>query len=1055
VQRSTPIKLAFPAKGTAQGTPLAEQAPDTCPNLRNVRLVDWRDRRGGGKRPGHSKALSGLAGTAGARRIQGLCLYLPPTPTAAGAGTFVDVTALFGTGAAAGFTASANPVLDGNWALTREVVGTSGCWRADIDGGTAGADIGANTTATFDALRFGGANSGTALGGNGLICMFGTTNDVTCDVKANGIVTANELVAEECTRVGPAIRFENQGLSGLHCWLRSNGANSVTLQITECNTAHANPVAPLATSAAAATTGLAGFLTYTLRLFVDPADGLVTATCSGALTMSVKLNSTQTQLYVSQTRAGVISHPLGGSAAVQGFRYVSRCVLTKFVPATPAIAQDAATPVGNVLDWSGTIAGAAFDIPAGATSRKQVIATGADAVAEVAGPSTNGAATAVPRIDTGNNRWASTAITAGTNRVYVVASTPQATRPSVRFFMSAGNLRANLGISGVITDTDCVGGLWFVSADHKAWFGITRFSRRVGAADANEARLITDMGTLYAQCRLSTGGEVDVFANSFSGGLSGNSGVLMRRDLPTAAVPQLMVWAFDGNAVTLTINGLLMQTITLSKDAGGLYNGAGAAVLNAISANIGFGMTVGAELAGANGSRGFGGYMVPATPSAVDYSQFRAQILEACPGVFTIGDLVADTQTPVVGPGLTGSLPQMTVAFGKWYCTDGLSYTEVDPVTAVSIPWITTAGKGSLPVGAKYICTYRGRVVLAVGTVWYMSRAGDPHDYQYGTSPLSTSAYNGNDANYGGPADVITGLIPFGDDFLLIMCAGSIWRMDGDPGYQGLLTCLTRKTGMLGPRAWCFDEKGNLYFLGGGGGLYVLPRGATEPLNVSEESMATFFDRQDFATNLVQMGYHAFRREVRIYLTNGDGTTNNVHAVYRPSDGAYWLDTIPIRFGPWAVCDGLGTKFYNRSVLLGGADGFLRQPDPRRNDDDADAIDAWIEFGPFQLSDGQEESMATELQAMIGAGSEPLTWYWFTARSPEEVAAQDFPAAVATGTFNTPPEVAFNTPVGLRQAGGAHKLRIRSNTASGTWALEQIVAYLRPTSRRRSSSAQV
>jgi hypothetical protein len=436
----------------------------------------------------------------------------------------------------------------------------------------------------------------------------------------------------------------------------------------------------------------------------------------------------------------------------------------------------------------------------------------------------------------------------------------------------------------------------------------------------------------------------------------------------------------------------------------------------------------------------------------VDYSQFKATVLEASTGAFTIGDLNANTQLACTGDGLFGSLPQLTVAFGKWYGCDGFTYRVVDPVTAISSPWV--ASRGVLPTGGQYICTYRGRVVLAVGTVWYMSRAGDPLDYQYGTAPLSTSAYNGNDATFGGPADVITSLIPFGDDYLLFGCAQSIWRMDGDPGYQGLLTCLTRKTGILGPRSYCFDEKGNLYFLGGGGGLFVLAQGSTEPTNISAESMTAYFDRQDFAGNLVIMGYDAFRREVRIYVTAADGITNNVHAVYRPSDNSFWLDTIPLSHGPWAVVDGVGMKFFNRSVLLGGADGYLRQPDPRANSDDGSAIDAWVEIGPFEMTDGQEESMVTELSAFIGAGSELLTWYWFTARSAEEVAAQDFPAAVATGTWGGPDQIQFQQPVGLRQTGGAHKLRIRSNTASGTWSLERIVAYFRPTSRRRSSSSQ-
>lgn len=46
-------------------------------------------------------------------------------------------------------------------------------------------------------------------------------------------------------------------------------------------------------------------------------------------------------------------------------------------------------------------------------------------------------------------------------------------------------------------------------------------------------------------------------------------------------------------------------------------------------------------------------------------------------------------------------------------------------------------------------------------------------------------------------------------------------------------------------------------------------------------------------------------------------------------------------------------------------------------------------------------------------------------------------------------DVGFMCPVGLRETGGAHKLRLEQTSAEKTWALERIVVFLSPTGRRR------
>lgn len=54
-------------------------------------------------------------------------------------------------------------------------------------------------------------------------------------------------------------------------------------------------------------------------------------------------------------------------------------------------------------------------------------------------------------------------------------------------------------------------------------------------------------------------------------------------------------------------------------------------------------------------------------------------------------------------------------------------------------------------------------------------------------------------------------------------------------------------------------------------------------------------------------------------------------------------------------------------------------------------------------------------------------------------------AVAATPTDDT----GFMCPVGLRQTGGAHKLRLEQKSGSDTWRFERAVVFLKPTSRRR------
>jgi len=146
---------------------------------------------------------------------------------------------------------------------------------------------------------------------------------------------------------------------------------------------------------------------------------------------------------------------------------------------------------------------------------------------------------------------------------------------------------------------------------------------------------------------------------------------------------------------------------------------------------------------------------------------------------------------------------------------------------------------GTMPSEAKLCCRYRGRMVLSghrdYPHQWWMSRTSKPFDWKFvEDDPLTPVA--GNNADAGQIGDIVTALIPFGDDFLIFGCANSIHLLTGDPAYGGSIDEIDQTTGIWGDRAWCKDSNGNLYFFGSRG-IYRMDGGRSKPFCISQGAL--------------------------------------------------------------------------------------------------------------------------------------------------------------------------------------------------------------------------
>jgi hypothetical protein len=366
---------------------------------------------------------------------------------------------------------------------------------------------------------------------------------------------------------------------------------------------------------------------------------------------------------------------------------------------------------------------------------------------------------------------------------------------------------------------------------------------------------------------------------------------------------------------------------------------------------------------------------------------------------------------------------------------------------------VTAVGKGTLPLRCSLIANYRGAIVLANQpnnhSVSYISRRGNPLDWDFGASPLATCALALNDPKIGQVGQNINALIAGRDDYLFYGCESKLYWLVGDPGSGGEIHTLSDQTGVISQRSWCFDENGVLYFMGNAG-FYRLRKGGL-PENVSGQRMKKVLDRINIATTRVIVRYDSFWRRVMIWLQALDGTLSK-HWQYDVDGDNFFAVRYPQRFGPWGACSIVGGEDKDREFLIGGNDGYIQRPNPDALTDDGSEIQRYVRFAPIRLGNGSIESEAVEFHATGVAGTGAWDWFWVVGKSPEDIERMDvdtaMASAVASGTLFED-DTGFQHPVSLKQTGGAHQLILRQVGKKTRGGLEELTVFLAPAGPRR------
>jgi hypothetical protein len=332
---------------------------------------------------------------------------------------------------------------------------------------------------------------------------------------------------------------------------------------------------------------------------------------------------------------------------------------------------------------------------------------------------------------------------------------------------------------------------------------------------------------------------------------------------------------------------------------------------------------------------------------------------------------------------------------------------------------------------ATMIALYRGRIVLA-GVAsdpqnWFMSKAGDPLDWNYTPTTITqTMAVAGNNSTAGLMGDVITCIAPYNDDLMFMGGDHTLWVMRGDPAAGGVIDNISYQTGIVGPDAWTRDPEGTFYFFGAGT-LWRVSAGTTTPEPLSRGVLDRTFGAIDYATYQVRLLWDENNKGVHLYFTPATQPGSSPsHYFWDRRAGGFWPDQYPVALGPTAVWNFDADLPNDRAMLLGGFDSYIRQiPATIQKDDDGTVIHSYVRYAPKVYGGDTANARLSDLVPIMDTSSDQVSLRIFAGDSPESVAVSTVPQVSKV--------LRSGRNVNLRQRVTGNALLLELESVASTW----------------------
>jgi hypothetical protein len=299
--------------------------------------------------------------------------------------------------------------------------------------------------------------------------------------------------------------------------------------------------------------------------------------------------------------------------------------------------------------------------------------------------------------------------------------------------------------------------------------------------------------------------------------------------------------------------------------------------------------------------------------------------------------------------------------FQKLYYTDGIGdYKVYDPKADTLSTWKSTSA-GEIPARARLIETWNGRIVLARFAddpqLWAMSAQDDPDDWdQFPPVVNAVQAIAGNNPEAGHRVpDIVNSIIPVSDDLLIMGGDRTIHRFSGDPMAGGQIDKVNAETGIAFGRPWARDDKGNIWFVGSRGGLWIMDPAGVTVREITDYSVSRELQAIDFTTFHIQMAYD-YRHE-GLWIAQcpfGSEAALQTHWFYDIKNGGLWPDSYAEQgMQPTALGVLDSDAVTDRVVVFGCGDGHIRKwHEDERSDEQTNgtkaAVSARVLLGPYK-----------------------------------------------------------------------------------------------------------
>ncbi len=372
----------------------------------------------------------------------------------------------------------------------------------------------------------------------------------------------------------------------------------------------------------------------------------------------------------------------------------------------------------------------------------------------------------------------------------------------------------------------------------------------------------------------------------------------------------------------------------------------------------------------------------------------------------------------------------------KLYFADGAHWLYYQPSDNTVRQLVASAG--SLPGSnisdfPRLICNWRGRLVVAGLRLdphnFFMSRIDDPTDWDYFPGEVSSDQpVSGNSAPEGLVGDVITAIIPYSDDELVVGCDSSIWIFKGDLMAGGGIMRVSNQIGMAWGNPWTTGPDGTLYFFSNKTGIYSMVLGQA-PVRISQTFEQLISDL-DTGANIIRMSWDDLWQGLHVFITPASAASATTHFFWESRTGAWWSDTFGNEdHNPLCCCTFDGNLTSDRRALIGSWDGYVRCMTPESSDDDGTAILSSVVIGPLLTRD-LDTILLKDLQAILGEDSGEIDYAVYVGTTAEKALSS---TPIATGTW----QAGRNLLTPTRWS--AHAIYVKLSSTN-KWAMETIRA---------------